>query len=147
MLLKYEEGVRYSYVENLKETDDDATYILETTNGTINVINLPIGEYRFVEKEAPEGYEAIKDKDSTATFTISDKGIFSTDKKGNQKPVTDYYQVKLVNQKTKVEGSYDSAELVVTIITGRKVANYVLIILGLVVLLGALIFLRKKFKK
>ena len=143
MLLKHDEGAIYSYVENLQDSDEDATYILETTNGVINVKNLPIGEYRFVEKEAPEGYDAIKDKDSNATFTISDKGIFGSD----GKPVTDYYQVRLVNQESKVEGSYDSAELIVTIITGRKVANYTLIIAGLAVLLTIFIILRKKFKK
>ena len=143
MLLKKEEGVYYSYVEDLTEEDEGATYILETTNGTINVRNLPPGEYRFVEKQAPEGYDIIKDKDSNATFTISDKGIFGDD--GD--PVTDYYQVKLVNQKTRVSGSYDQAELIVTIITGRKVANYTLIIAGLAVLLTVLIILRKKFKK
>ena len=118
-------------------------YILETNNGTINVQNLPIGEYRFVEKQAPDGYDMIKEKDSNATFTISDKGIFGKD--GN--PVLDFYQVKLVNQKSRVKGSYDSAELIVTIITGRKVANYTLIIVGLAVLLTLFIILRNKFKK
>lgn len=143
MLLKHEKGAIYSYVENLKEEEEGATYILETTNGTINVKNLVPGEYRFVEKEAPEGYDAIKDKDSNAKFTISDKGIFGPD----GKPVTDFYQVKLVNQKTRLKGSYDSAELIVTIITGRKVINYALVIVGLVILLAAAIILRKKFKK
>ena len=143
MLLKQDEGVYYSYVEGLTEEDEGATYILDTTNGTINVRNLPPGEYRFVEKQAPDGYDIIKDKDSNATFTISDKGIFGDD----GEPVTDYYQVRLVNQKTRVAGSYDQAELIVTIITGRKVANYTLIIAGLAVLLTVLIILRKKFKK
>lgn len=141
MLLKHDKGAIYVYEEDLKE--EDGTYLLETSNGTINVKNLPPGEYRFVEKEAPEGYDAIQDKDSNATFTISDKGIFGSD----GKPATDYYQVKLVNQQTRVEGSYDSAELIVTIITGRKVANYTLIIAGLAVILTVLIILRKKFKK
>ena len=45
------------------------------------------------------------------------------------------------------EGSYDSAELIVTIITGRKVANYALIIAGLAVLLTLFIILRNKLKK
>ena len=61
----------------------------------------------------------------------------------------DYYYpyAKLVNKKTIAEGSYDSAELIVTIITGRKVANYALIIAGLAVLLTLFIILRNKFKK
>lgn len=143
ILLKHESGAVYSYVENLSEEIENSTYVLETKDGVINVKNLPPGEYRFVEKQAPEGYDIIKDKDSSAVFTISDKGIFGKD----GKPVTDYYQVKLVNQKTKVEGSYDSAELIVTIITGRKVANYTLIIAGLAVLLTVLIIIRKKSKK
>lgn len=143
MLLKHDTGAIYVYEANLKESDEKASYVLETSNGTINVRNLPPGEYRFVEKEAPEGYDAISDKDSKATFTISDKGIFGSD----GKPATDYYQVKMVNQQTRVEGSYDSAELIVTIITGRKVINYALVIVGLAALLIALIILRKRFKK
>lgn len=141
MLLRHDTGAIYFYEENLKE--EDGTYLLDTVNGMINVKNLPPGEYRFVEKEAPAGYDAIEDKDSNAKFTISDKGIFGSD----GKPSTDFYQVKLVNQQSRVEGSYDSAELIVTIITGRKVANYTLIIAGLAVILTVLIILRKKFKK
>ena len=143
ILLQHKSGAVYSYVKDLKEQDEKATYILETNNGTINVQNLPTGEYRFVEKQAPDGYDMIKEKDSNATFTISDKGIFGED--GN--PVLDFYQVKLVNQKSRVKGSYDSAELIVTIITGRKVANYTLIIAGLAALLTLFIILRNKFKK
>lgn len=143
VLLKKESGIVYSYVDNLEETTTGATYELETDNGLLQVKHLPIGEYRFVEKQAPDGYDIIKDKDSKATFTISDKGIYGSD----GKPRTDYYEVRLVNQKTRVEGSYDSAELIVTIITGRKVANYTLIIAGLAVLLTIFIILRNKSKK
>ena len=141
--VKHESGAVYSYVEQNDSSNNGESYILETNNGVINIKNLPQGEYRFVEKEAPEGYDFIKDKDSKAKFTISDKGII--DSKGNNSG--NYYLVKLVNQKTKVEGSYDSAELIVTIITGRKVANYTLIIAGLAVLLTVLIIIRKKSKK
>lgn len=143
ILLKKEAGVVYSYVEDLDIDTTGATYELETDNGILQVKYLPIGEYRFVEKQAPSGYDIIKDKDSKAIFTISDKGIFGAD----GKPRLDYYEVTLVNQKTKVEGSYDTAELIVTIITGRKVVNYVLLIGGLSVLLIAIILLRKKLKK
>lgn len=143
VLLKKESGIIYSYVDNLEETTTGATYELETDNGLLQVKHLPIGEYRFVEKQAPDGYDIIKDKDSKATFTISDKGIYGSD----GKPRTDYYEVRLVNQKTRVEGSYDSAELIVTIITGRRVANYTLIIAGLAVLLTIFIILRNKLKK
>ena len=141
--MKHESGAVYSYVEKENETDDGSSYILETVDGVINVKNLPQGEYRFVEKEAPEGYDLIKDKDSKATFIVSDKGVTGT----NGKNSGDYYQVKLVNKQTKAEGSYDSAELIVTIITGRKVANYALIIAGLAILLTLFIILRNKFKK
>lgn len=134
LLKKVSDGV-YNYADNLVDGKDGATYILETSEGSINVNGLPVGEYRFVEKQAPEGYAAIKDKDSTAIFTISDKAK------------EDYYQVNLINQKIKTEGSYDTAELIITIITGRKVLNYVLIFGGLIVLLVALIIIRKKLKK
>lgn len=121
----------YEYSSTLTASSENI--ILTTDEGTLNVKGLPVGEYRFVEKEAPEGYDAIKDKDSTAVFTINDSGA----------PV----ETILINSKSKTQGSYDSAELIVTIITGRKVINYIAIIGGLVVLLAALLLLRKKFKK
>ena len=127
--LRSDGGVSYTY-------DKDADPVpFETFDGIVNIKNLPVGEYRFVEKEAPEGYSFIKDKDSTAIFKVSDNS-----EKNAQ-------TVELVNRKEKAEGSYDSAELIVTIITGRKVVNYVFIIIGLGVLLGALIYLRKRIKK
>lgn len=136
MLLTYDKGIIYKYDSSKKEEDNTTSYLLDThDSGMINVIGLPTGEYRFVEKEAPAGYGAIKDKDSTATFTISNKGQ------------DEYQYVELVNRKSKTVGSYDSAELVVTIITGRKVINYVLVIGGLALLLGVVIFLRNKNKK
>lgn len=141
--MKHDSGAIYSYIDQEDKNANSNSYIMETNNGVINIKNLPQGEYRFVEKEAPDGYDLIKDKDSKATFTISDKGI--TEKKGENSD--NFYQVKLVNKQTKVEGSSDSAELIVTIITGRKVINYVLLIGGLAVLLTVLIIIRKKFKK
>ena len=141
--MKHESGAIYSYVDHEDKHANSDSYIMETDNGVINIKNLPQGEYRFVEKEAPDGYDLIKDKDSKATFTISDKGIAGS----NGKNSGNYYQIKLVNKQTKIEGSSDSAELIVTIITGRKVINYVLVIGGLAVLLTILIIIRKKSKK
>ena len=135
VLLRNSEGIEYVYSKEL--TEETGTYLLETTNGTLNVTQLPVGDYRFVEKEAPQGYAAIKDKDSTATFTISDA----------QAKSDSYQNIVLVNRKTNVEGSSDSAELIVTIITGRRVINYVLIITSLIALLIILILLRRKYKK
>lgn len=141
--MKHESGAIYSYVDQEDKNANSDSYIMETDNGVINIKNLPQGEYRFVEKEAPDGYDLIKDKDSKATFTISDKGIAGSSGKNSG----NYYQIKLVNKQTKIEGSSDSAELIVTIITGRKVINYVLVIGGLAVLLTVLIIIRKKSKK
>ncbi len=136
VLLTHVKGIVYKYDSSVKTESDKSTYLLDTFGtGMINIVELPTGEYRFVEKESPIGYSIIKDKDSTATFTISDKAK------------EDYYNVQLINHKEKTAGSYDSAELVVTIITGRKVVNYVLLIGGLVAILILLILLRKKFKK
>ena len=53
----------------------------------------------------------------------------------------------MVNGKVNTSGSEASAELIVTITTGRKVLNYALIIGSLIVLLVVAIVLRKKFKK
>ena len=122
-------SVTYTYDDTVTPTP------FETFDGIINIIGLPIGEYRIVEKEAPEGYAIIKDKNSTAIFTISDKSS------------SEYKVVELINRKEQAAGSSDSAELIVTIITGRKVVNYVFIIIGLGALLGALIYLRKRIKK
>jgi len=101
----------------------------------IVVDSLTTDVYFIKETEAPEGYEIIKDKDSTAIVTIKDE------KKD------DYYLVELINQKVSTAGDEDSAELIVTIITGRDIPNYVLIISGLVILLVSLIIFRKKMKK
>lgn len=75
--MKHDSGSVYSYVEKLEDGSTGATYELETNSGLLQVKHLPIGEYRFVEKQAPEGYDIIKDKDSRATFTISDKGYLA----------------------------------------------------------------------
>lgn len=142
ILLKEVSRGYYEYQKDIKETDEGATYIFLTTNdeeskdyGRAFIEKLPPGEYRVVEKEAPEGYEFISDKDSTAKVTIKDSS-----KEGK-------YLVELINQKVNKKGSEDSAELIVTITTGRKVPNYVVIISILTGLLIAAIILRKKFKK
>lgn len=135
MILKQNEIGSYEYDSNLKDNDTDATYILQTDGGIALISKLPPGEYRVVEKEAPEGYELIKDKNSTAKVTIKDSGDNS------------YYLVEMVDEKISLNGGESSAELIVAIMTGRKVINYVLVISGLVVLLIIAIFLRKKLKK
>ena len=125
----------YTYDTSIDENDPDATYILLTNDGIARIDSIAPGEYRVVEKEAPEGYEAIEDKDSTAKITIND---------GQQE---DYYVVELINKKVNLKGDEASAELIVTITTGRKVLNYTLIFVGLAAILGALILIRKKTKK
>lgn len=136
MLLVHTAGAIYEYNKNATTETANATYLLDTTEGIINVKGLPKGEYRMVEKQAPKGYDPIKEKDSTATVTISDAA-----------KATDYYQIKLVNQKTQVEGNSDEAEFVVTIKTGRNVINYPIVIGIVVVVLVAAIIIRKKIKK
>lgn len=135
ILLKQIEEGNYVYDLNLKEEDESATYIVLTKEGVARITKLPPGEYRIVEKEAPEGYELIEDKDSKALVTIKD-----SDKDG-------YYLVEMINQKVNKNGSEASAELVVTITTGRRVPNYIFIITALSVLLIIIIILRKKLKK
>ena len=136
MILVHDKGAIYKYQENATTTTENATYLLETQTGTLNVKNLPKGEYRMVEKQAPEGYNLIKEKDSTATVTITDKAASS-----------DYYQIKLVNQKTTAEGSSDQAEFVVTIKTGRNVINYPIVVGIVVIVLVIAFIIRKKIKK
>lgn len=134
LLTKTNDGI-YSYSVSTKETDEDASYIFETKDGRAFIQNLPAGEYRVIEKSAPEGYELIEDKDSTALVTISDANK------------DDNYIVEMVDRKISASGGEASAELVLTITTGRTILNYALIIGGLVVLLVAAYILRKKFKK
>ncbi len=133
ILLKEQQPGMYSYDANL--STNNGTYIILTQGGIAHISKLPPGEYRVVEKEAPEGYELIEDKNSTALVTIKD-----SDADG-------YYLTEMIDQKVVKIGSRDSAELIVTITTGRKVPNYVLIILGLTAVLVGVILLRKKVKK
>ena len=140
ILLKENQEGYYEYSSDLTEEKDGASYTFVTaTNeydkGKAFIKNLPPGEYRIVEKEAPEGYNLIEDKDSTALVTIKDS---SND---------DYYLVELVNRKSNKSGSESSAELIVTITTGRKVPNYVFIISGLLILLIITVILRRKVRK
>lgn len=135
VLLKETEPGTYVYDANLKETDEGATYIMLTKDGIAMISKLPPGEYRISEKEAPSGYEVIKDKDSKALVTIKD-----SDKDG-------YYLVEMIDQKATKNGSKSFAELIVTIITGRKVPNYVIIIASLAILLVLAIIVRKRMKK
>ena len=106
---------------------------MEEGNGEYLIVNVPPGEYRIVERQAPEGYELITDANSKAIVTVDDTGK--------------QYNVEMVDRKTNVDGSSSTAELVITISTGRKVLNYVLIISGLALALGCLILIRKKIKK
>lgn len=135
VLLKETEPGTYVYDANLKETDEGATYIMLTKDGIAMISKLPPGEYRISEKEAPSGYEVIKDKDSKALVTIKD-----SDKDG-------YYLVEMIDQKATKNGSKSFAELIVTIITGRKVPNYLIIIASLAILLVLAIIVRKRMKK
>ena len=135
MLLIEKEAGSYTYDASAKSTTANATYIIETDSGVALISKLPTGEYRVVEKEAPEGYELIADRDSTAKVTISDSGA------------TDYYLVEMVDRQVTMYGDESSAELVIAIITGRTVVNYIAVAGVLVVLLGAAIIIRKKIKK
>lgn len=134
LLLKKEDG-NYKYSSNLKSSDNGVTYELVTKDGILRVSNLPVGEYRVVEKEAPEGYESIKDRDSKAIAKITDSNK------------DDYVVVEMINHKTSKEGDSSSAELILTIITGRKIINYVYVFGALTALIILLIYLRKKLKK
>ncbi len=134
LLLEKENG-NYQYNADLSSKDKNATYELVTVGGSFYVHDLPVGEYRVVEKEAPEGYDLIKAKDSTAIVSITD-----TNK-------DDYIIVEMINKKSSKEGSSSSAELILTIITGRKIINYVYVFGALTALIILLIYLRKKLKK
>lgn len=135
VLLRELEPGNYVYESDLSDEDFDATYIFLTNDGISLIQKLPPGEYRIVEKKAPEGYEYIEDVNSTAKVIIKD-----SEKEG-------YYLTELVNHKTNVKGADASAELIVAITTGRKVPNYVVMISILAVLLVITIIVRKKFKK
>ena len=53
----------------------------------------------------------------------------------------------MINHKVNKNGGDASAELVITITTGRKVLNYVLIVSSLAALLVIAIIIRKRIKK
>lgn len=125
----------YEYDTSIKDEDVEEPYIIKTNAGIAFISKLPPGDYRIVEKEAPDGYEVIEDRNSTAIITIKDSNK------------EDYYLTELINTKISQYGSDDYAELVVTITTGRKVPNYVVIISILIALLVITIIVRKKYKK
>ena len=113
---------------------DEGEYLFETNEGIAYISGLPVGEYRVVEKEAPADYELIEVADSPK-ITISDEY-----KDG-------YYILTMINHKVNKNGGDASAELVITITTGRKVLNYVLIVSSLAALLVIAIIIRKRIKK
>lgn len=133
LLVKKANG-SYEYNKDLKPGDSTGTYLFETNDGIARISKLPPAEYRVVEKEAPEGYELIEDRDSTATATIKD------DSNG-------YYLVQLVNHKISKIGSDSSAELIVAITTGRDKINYPIVGGLIVIAIIVLIIIRKKIKK
>ena len=133
VLLRKKADGSYEYDAELSENDTNATYIFTTKNGKALIGRIEPGEYRVVEKSAPDGYEAIEDEESTAIITIKDKA--------------DYYMTQLINKKVNVSGDSSSAELVVTITTGRRVLNYTLIFVGLAASLLLIVFIRKKIRK
>ena len=135
MLLIENSKGSYTYDSTATSSKTGATYVIETDEGSALIGKLPTGEYRVVEKEAPEGYELVADKDSTAKVTISDSGS------------TGYYLVEMVDRQVTMYGDEASAELVITIITGRTMVNYVAVAGVLIVLLIVAIYLRKKIKK
>lgn len=125
--VKGEQGV-YTYSET------EGEFLFETDDGIAYISELPAGKYRIVEKEAPTDYELIEVSD-VPEITISDE-----QKDG-------YYILTLINRKINKYGSDASAELVITITTGRKVLNYVLIVSSLAALLVIAIIIRKRIKK
>lgn len=134
LLKKNSDGV-YEYDANLTIESDGVDYIFHTLNGNTLIRKIAPGDYRIVEKEAPEGYEPIEDKDSTAIFTV---------KPGEQES---HYLVELINQRVNTSGSDATAELVVTITTGRSRINYLIVMPSLIVLLVLIVIIRKKLKK
>ena len=124
-----------SYAYSNENDPSSVNEFLTNDTGIARISDLPVGEYRIIEKQAPIGYELIKDKDSSSIVVINDQNK------------EDYTIVEMVNHKISKNGSSNSAELIITITTGRKILNYTFIILSLVVILAIALYFRKKFKK
>lgn len=115
------------------ENSEEKTFT--TKDGIAFIKRLPKGEYRIVEKQTPsDEYELVTEDASKALFTIRNSS-------------SDYVLTEMINRKVSASGSDASAELILTLTTGRKILNYTLIFGGLIILLGILIFIRKKYKK
>ena len=94
------------------------------------------GRYKVVELEAPEGFLLPSNQsDLEAEISINEYGYASGD-------------AVIINKKvTTGKGAEAQAELVVGVSTGMDRINYVYIIGGIVLVLGTLIFVKKKMDK
>lgn len=126
-LKKIKDGI-YEYLENPEKPND---YEMTTRDGIAIISKLPTGEYRVVEKQAPDGYDTLADV-NVPKVTILDDG--------------DPKKIRLVNTITLTEGSQDSAKLIIAITTGRAIKNYAIIIGLLVVAILTALFIKKKIK-
>ncbi len=129
--LEEKEGSVYTIDYNSNNTT------ITTTNGQATIYLLTEGQYRVLETKAPEGYVLPKASINVSTFFVTDDGkvrgdFIITNKKPTQP------NIKL---------NKADSELVLSVQTGQTVIRYTLIIVGLLIVIGILMFIIKKMNK
>ena len=122
----------YTGTDIYAEDNENGKLQFTTTSGSATFINMPAGTYRIVETVAPDGYERAGYKD-TASVIIDENGNASG-------------LMVLKNKTLATNGSDASAELIVNIQTGQPRIMYAAIIIGLITIIGVLIYFSKRKK-
>ena len=128
--------------------NEDRTFRIDKTNesdiytfspisgGHTCFVDLDIkSRYKVIELEAPEGFVLPNNQaDIETEISINEYGYASGD-------------AVIINKKVTIEDAQAQAELIIGISTGMDRINYVLIIIGIILLIALLIFIKRKMDK
>ena len=132
-LIQVENDGTYDENADLFKESKDGKIQFGLTNGIATFIDMkPSTKYRIVETVAPDGY--VKQP-------VSDTANVTLDEFGNASGL-----LVLTNQKVLKEDGQAQAELVVNIQTGQTKVKYAVLIGGIILIIGALVFIQRNKK-